>query len=158
MPDSFLSRLAIATFASLVLAAACAGMSGVAVAAPSYDVFTTSRTEHGRPLDEPETQFGCSDQVFAVMDASGVDPGRYQVEVVWRDPTGTEREHTTFEVQVRRERERVWAWLKLHAPRGSTVMQVFEPSYGMDEFIGTWEARFLLNGERVAAVSFEVLC
>lgn len=138
------------------------GASGLttlpALGATGYDVFLTNKERDNRPLDERMTRFDCSDRIFIVVIAAGVGVGEHELKVRWLDPTGEQRELTRFPFQGDPIANHVWAWLQLHGPTGAIIGQMFDPSFGMEEFIGDWTAEVFIDNRQVASRQFQVLC
>jgi len=53
---------------------------------------------------------------------------------------------------------RVWFWLKLKPAFGGKLLKSFDPSFGMEDFIGTWTARLYLDEKNIAEKHFFVGC
>ena len=127
-------------------------------AAASYKVYLTNQAKDGVPLNRPGDNFGCSDTIYAVIELKDVSPEKHELEAFWRDPAGKDRERTRYPFWVRRDRERIWVWLKLHSPPESALVQWANPSAGMEEFIGEWEIRLFIDGQQIERKKFEVIC
>lgn len=144
----------------LLLACFLVGSVTGLAAEPQFDIYVTAKTDdNDRPIREPERRFACSDKVFTVIHAKGLEPNQLHYLVVdWFDPSGKRREHTTYEFAVPSGERVLWAWLLLHAPTGAGLAHFFDPSIGMGDFIGTWKVNVSMNGDRVGQLSFEVIC
>ena len=90
--------------------------------------------------------------------AAGLGQGEHELKVRWLDPTGEQRELTRFPFQGSPIANHIWAWLQLHGPTGAIIGQMFDPSFGMEEFIGDWSAEVFINNKQVASREFQVLC
>ncbi len=124
----------------------------------NYSIFLTSQARDGVPLAEPATEFGCSDRIYAVVTAKGLSKTQHELEAVWRDPHGKERERTRYPFLVRYDEERLWVWLKLHRSPDAALVQFMNPSAGMDEFVGDWNIKFFVDGKLVDQRDFRVIC
>lgn len=96
--------------------------------------------------------------IYAVVETSGLEKAKHTLDAVWRDPQGTERERTQFPFWVKRDRERLWVWLKLHRAKGASLLQFVDPSAGLSEFIGKWQVKLFIDGKRISKQEFIVLC
>lgn len=133
-------------------------MTATALAGPEHTIYLTKEVKDGVPLNKPREEFSCSDKIYAVLELNGLAKGRYHLEAIWRGPRGKDQEHTEYPFTAVRQKERVWVWLKLHRSPEAALVQFANPSAGMDEFIGKWKIRLLLNGKPVASKEFSVLC
>lgn len=120
--------------------------------------YFTAHSEEKIPSVEPMSAFDCSEMIYSVAHFGSLERGRYDFEVVWNDPTGKQREKTEFSFHTLGGEKRVWAWIKLHRPTGSSFFSFFDPTAGMEDFIGQWKILFRLNGKKVAQKSFTVDC
>ena len=128
-----------------------------AKAATSLDAFVTRSIENGAPVSSLSDEFNCTDKIFSVIDIQGLGKGEHTLNVDWIDPSGKRREHTTYSFH-RAGSMRITVWLKLHPPRGATLLSAFNPAWGMDEFIGRWEVRIRVDQSPVTQKWFSVLC
>ena len=80
------------------------------------------------------------------------------MEFEWIDPGGRLREHVVLTPTPRGERPRYWSWLKLYRPFGGGVMSMFEPSFGMREFLGEWKVVVSLDHRKLLTLPFTVIC
>lgn len=133
-------------------------VSQAAHSATGYDIFLTNRMEDGKPAEERISRFDCSDRIYVVVIAAGLGEAEHELKVRWLDPTGEQRELTRFNFQGARIANHVWAWLQLHGPTGAIIGQMFDPSFGMEEFIGDWSAVVFINNKKVSTQKFQVLC
>lgn len=122
-----------------------------------YNIFLTNQENNNQPLDEPMTQFDCSDRIFLVVIVAGLKQENHELKVRWLGPAGDLRELTRYEFRALPV-SKIWAWLQLHGPTGAIVGQMFDPSFGMEEFIGEWSAEVYIDGEQVSLQQFQVLC
>ena len=128
-----------------------------AKAATSLDAFVTSSIENGVPVSSLSNEFNCADKIFSVIDIQGLRNGEHTLNVDWIDPSGKRREQTTYSFH-RAGSIRITVWLKLHPPRGATLLSAFNPALGMGEFIGRWEIRMRVDQSPLAQKWFSVLC
>ncbi len=143
-------------FKLFVVIALCA--IGHARADAEFSVFLTAKALNGVPADAPASEFGCSDKIYAVISADGLAKTQHTLEAVWRDPHGKDREHTRYPFVVRFDHERIWVWLKLHRPPEAALTQFMNPSAGMDEFVGEWRIKILVDGQLIDQQTFKVVC
>ena len=127
------------------------------MAATSLDAFVTSTFENGVPVSSLSDEFNCADKIFSVIDIQGLRNGEHTLNVDWIDPSGKRREQTTYSFH-RAGSIRITVWLKLHPPRGATLLSAFNPALGMGEFIGRWEIRMRVDQSPLAQKWFSVLC
>ena len=127
------------------------------MAATSLDAFVTSSIENGVPVSSLNSEFNCTDKIFAVIDIQGLRNGEHTLHVDWIDPSGKRREQTTYSFH-RAGSIRITVWLKLHPPRGATLLSAFNPALGMGDFIGRWEIRMHVDQSALAQKWFSVLC
>ncbi len=159
-PHAMLPRKAARTiwllFSCLLAASLCAFTP--AHAARGFDIYLTNVEKDGRPQDERMTRFDCSDRIYVVVIAAGLGTGEHELTVRWLDPLGEQRELTRFPFQGSDIANHIWAWLQLNGPTGAIIGQMFDPSFGMEEFIGDWTAEVQINGKVVSEQKFQVLC
>lgn len=115
--------------------------------------------ENNAPLREAKLEFDCTDKIYAVTELSGYLPGQYDFSVKWKDPSGTQREHTQYPFHVHNKREhRLWAWLLLSRARGAGMLTFINPAAGLEEFIGEWTVEVSIDNEVVNSNKFIVSC
>lgn len=125
--------------------------------APPHRLYVTREQSEGWPELTPVNSFDCSESVYAVLESDTLAEGTHKFQVLWMDPDGKERERVEYDFDASPS-TRIWGWLRLHRGAGGTLMSVFDPAAGMEEMIGTWTARFHLDGEFLQASEFEILC
>jgi len=123
-----------------------------------HSVYLTATELDGIPAQQPETEFSCSDKIFAVLELSGLSKQKHKLDAIWRDPHGKDREFTEYEFQTHSDNERIWVWLKLHRPAEAALVSFINPSAGMDEFIGQWELRLIIDDKPFETKNFNILC
>ncbi len=141
------------TGALMMLAATVA-----AAASPQIDIYLTAQVDNGVPQGQPATSFDCTETVYGVLRLSGLEAAPHRLDVVWRDPTGKSREHTSHEFVASGAEQMLWVWLRMHRPTGAGFLRAFNPSVGMDDFIGEWSVKFAIDGRLVENKRFSVLC
>ena len=127
------------------------------MAATSLDAFVTSSIENGVPVSSLSNEFNCADKIFAVIDIQGLRNGEHTLNVDWIDPSGKRQEQTTYSFH-RAGSIRITVWLKLHPPRGASLLSAFNPALGMGHFIGRWEIRMRVDQSTLVQKWFSVLC
>ncbi|MFT5259489.1 MAG: hypothetical protein ACI810_001234 [Gammaproteobacteria bacterium] len=132
-------------------------------AKPPIDVksYLTSKQVNGVPTYKEEIDFTCTDQVYLIIETGGsesTEPSEHQLSVIWHNPSGKVEQRTLYDFTHYLGGSRVWAWLRLSSPPGAAVARLFDPAFGMGEFIGTWRAVVKIDRKEVAAHEFEVLC
>ena len=121
--------------------------------------FVTNKIDpYDRPIQTTDVFFSCSDRIYAMVTIEDLPKGSQVVVFDWVDPSGRQREHTVHRFRHSGHRQQMWAWLTLHPPRGAIAVRLFNPSFGMQEFIGKWTVKVSLNGKLLGKAEFEVLC
>lgn len=112
---------------------------------------------NSRPSEEQLTRFDCSDRIHLVVVATGLSQETHSLKVRWIDPHGEQKQVTKYDFQGLPITQ-VWAWLQLHGPTGAIIGQMFDPSFGLEAFIGDWEAIVFIDDKEVSHQKFQVLC
>lgn len=129
-----------------------------ATSAPQFVTYITTIVEDGEPVRGDRIEpFDCSDRIYVVIEASGLSADEHEMTVRWINPVGEQQERTDYTF-LSGSHARIWAWLELNGGTGSAIGRMFDASFGMEDFIGEWEARAYIDGEPVAAPQFNVLC
>jgi hypothetical protein len=125
---------------------------------PSLLVYFSLADENGFPKKEPNLEFDCTDKIFTVLELTNYPVNRYELSILWIDPTGTSREHTKypFNVRDRKNTTRLWAWLSLSRATGAGLLQWLDPSAGLEEFIGPWSVEVRINNKKVETKRLDV--
>ena len=134
------------------------GITSNAIAEITHKVYLTAKEKNGIPDTKPETEFTCSDKIYAILEISGLSKDKHQLEAVWTDPQGKKRERTKVPLYVSQDQARSWVWLRLHRPTGASVVTAFDPTYGMDDFIGEWTISIFIDKKRLTKKRFSVIC
>ena len=124
----------------------------------SFNIYNTLGTNAQQPLHERQDTFECEQVVYTVIEMSDVSLGSHQLEILWFDPSQTNRETTRYGFTVSSPQERIWAWLKLHRASGSGMLKWLDSSAGLEEFIGDWRVEVKVNGRDIGGTSFRVIC
>lgn len=119
----------------------------------SYLVHLTSKFKDGQPDAEPMTRFDCSDRIYLLVTAVGLSKGKHELKALWIDPFGKQKEVTRYQFDGLPVTQ-VWAWLQLHGPTGTIIGQMFDPSFGMEEFIGEWKIEAFIDNEPISEKNF----
>lgn len=131
--------------------------SGTALALEVSTTFS-SRKSGEVPQKTGETEFTCSDTIYALIQTRGLPEGTHDIEIHWIDPLGERQELTRFSAYTSGDDTLLWGWLRLHAPEDSGLVRAFDPSHGMRTFIGQWTVRIYIDGKQVDTRRFDVLC
>ena len=123
----------------------------------NFKVYTTSKVIDGQPTPDVVTDFDCSDRIYLVLEAQGLEQKKHQLAVKWFNPVNEQQELTKYKFDGH-PYSRVWAWLQLSGPPGAVIGQVFDPAFGMEDFIGKWQVQVLLNSKKLDQIEFNVLC
>lgn len=129
--------------------------------APAFDSFIATSDNGKTPNQSAEVHFDCSDKVFAVIKSSETTNHKsrtHDLIVNWFDPTDKLEQETRYEFTSFGKGTFVWAWLRLSAPAGAAIGRIFDPAFGMGEFIGEWRAEIEIDGQKIATHRFKVLC
>ena len=142
---------------ALLLSQHILGTGAFAEDAAQIKTYVTRQVVDNEPAMEPDTVFDCSDRIYVVVEALRLPEKKTDLMVRWFNPTGDQQERTDFQFMAQ-PFTRVWAWLQLNGPPGAVIGQVFDPSFGMEDFIGDWEAQVFLDNEIIDKISFQVVC
>ena len=123
-----------------------------------YSISFSSQHNNGLPILTDESKFDCSDQIYAIVNASKLDDTPIKATLFWKNPNGEIQEKTPVNLYPVEGKALGWAWLKLHKSTGASLLSFMDDSIGMDEFIGDWQIELLIDNHRVADNSFNVLC
>ncbi len=123
-----------------------------------YQAYLTADTNSNVPAHDGNDDFSCSDKIYAVIEASNLTGKMHVLEVRWIGPSGNIQERTHYEFAFHGDNTRIWAWLSLYGPTGAVIGRLFDPSFGMGEFIGEWEAEILVDKKQIASLPFHILC
>ncbi|MFT6408577.1 MAG: hypothetical protein ACJAQ6_001997 [Arenicella sp.] len=125
---------------------------------PSSKVYFTIGDQHEFPLTEERSNFDCSDKIFTVVELSHLPKSKYDLSIVWLDPSDTERERTELPFTVVGEQTRLWSWLSLSRAQGASMIQWINPAAGLEEFVGPWTVEVRINNRKITSKKFEVIC
>ena len=128
---------------------------------PSFRSYLTGEGGKNRPRSKAQTDFECSDTIYIVIEVT--DPVQQETSehvliVDWFNPADHIQEKTRIEFKSYGRGTRIWAWLRLSGSSGASIGQMFDPSFGMEEFIGKWHAEIRVDDEKIATHHFDVLC
>lgn len=127
----------------------------------SASSYLTMKQSNDIPEREPQTDFTCSDQVYAVVEVpenQDTEAKQHELSVFWYNPNDKVEQRTVYDFTNSEFGTRVWAWLRLSGPPGAAIARVFDPAFGMGKFIGEWRAEIKIDNKKVATHSFNVLC
>ena len=124
----------------------------------SAKVYFTLGDQHEFPLTEERKYFACSDKIFTVIELTNLPKTKYDLAIVWKDPSGEERERTEYPFTVTLKDTRLWSWLSLSASKGAAMIQWINPAAGLEEFVGPWNVEIFINRKKISTKSFEVVC
>ena len=135
----------------------CVAQESTSYDTPNFDIYFTNEVVNQRPSTAAIDEFDCSDRIHVVITAKGLSSKPHELRVRWLDPIGEQKELTRFEFNGLPSTQ-VWAWLQLHGPTGAILGQMFDPAFGMEEFIGEWHAEVSIDNEIIGKPTFKVLC
>jgi len=124
----------------------------------SSKIYFSLGNQYNLPSNEGREHFSCSDKIFTVVELNNLPKTKYNLSIVWKDPTQTERERSEFPFTVARAETKLWTWLSLAPSDGAAMIQWINPAAGLEEFIGLWSVDILINNRKIATKSFEVIC
>ncbi len=130
-------------------------------ASPSFNTFITARAIDDIPGSTPEKHFDCSDKIYTVIEVTAPErqtPSQHELIVDWLNPGNKLEQKTRYAFTSYGKGTRVWAWLRLSGPTGAAIAQIFDPAFGMGEFIGQWRAEVRIDGKKIVTHPFDVLC
>jgi hypothetical protein len=93
-----------------------------------------------------------------VVELSHLPKTKYDLAIVWIDPSNTERERTVYPFTVVADETRLWSWLSLSPSAGAAMIQWINPAAGLEEFVGPWTVEIRINDRKITSKSFEVIC
>ena len=123
----------------------------------TYRAYLTNKAINGQPDHSRITEFSCSDRIYLVVESTDLPEGMHELVVKWINPDHEQQELTRYKFKGI-PFSRNWAWLQLNGPTGAVLGQVFDPSFGMENFIGTWQAEVSMDNETVQNLEFLVIC
>lgn len=150
-------RLLVATFIICLLSV----QSVQAETEPTFRSYITGEGGKNRPRGKAQTDFECSDTIYIVVEVTAPvrqEPSDHLLVVNWLNPNDKLQEKTRIEFKSYGKGTRVWAWLRLSGSTGAAIGQVFDPSFGMSQFIGKWRADVSIDDTKTDTHHFDVLC
>ena len=139
---------------ALVLGSAIAAEPGKV----SSNIYFALGDQYDFPSKKERSHFDCSDKIFTVVELNNLPKTKYDLAIVWRDPSDTERERTEYPFKVNQDQTRLWSWLSLSASQGAAMVQWINPAAGLEEFVGPWSVEIRINNKKIATKHFEVVC
>lgn len=143
-------RLFFALVAGTVLQSAAAG-----------ETTYTARVEDGQIVKTGE--FSCHDHIYVYIESDSKQNVHRSVFVSWRKPSGATVRYREREfIQV--DSDHFYAWDGVvFRPGGKSgisgaLMNLQDPSAGLEDVIGRWRVRIDLPGKDRETVEFNVLC
>lgn len=117
-------------------------------------------------LDGPAQQgqsFDCFEQIFVRIDLEDQDTEstyeHWDTVVEWINPRDETQERTNIRTTyIKGQPTQSHAYLKLNAGKGNSIFRFMDPSLGVEEFIGPWKAKVIMDGKRFAEKEFVVEC
>ena len=126
---------------------------------PGYKIYLTNKVENDQPGmdDQSSWVFDCTDRIYLVVEALNLAQKEHKLTVKWLNPVGDQQEKTDYNFDAV-PFTRIWAWLQLNGPPGAVIGQVFDPTFGMEEFIGEWIAHVAVDKKTIKKLKFVVVC
>jgi hypothetical protein len=128
---------------------------------PSFRSYLTGEGSHNRPRGAALKDFECSDTIYIVVEVTDPvrqKPSEHLLIVDWFNPGSKLQEKTRIEFKSYGKGTRIWAWLRLSGTTGASIGQMFDPSFGMGQFIGKWRAEVHIDDDKLDTHHFDVLC
>jgi len=128
---------------------------------PSFRSYLTGEGGKNRPRNKAQADFECSDTIYIVIEVTAPvrqTPSEHLLIVDWFNPADQIQEKTRVEFKSYGKGTRVWAWLRLSGSSGAAIGQMFDPAFGMDQFIGRWKAKVRIDDKNIDTHVFDVLC
>lgn len=107
---------------------------------------------------QSQSSFNCDQKVFAVVTLHNYQKKTHNITVNWLDPHDKKRESTQIPVYPIKPITYTWASLALHRDATAGMLQWINPAAGMEEFIGEWQVKVLIDNELVESKKFTVVC
>lgn len=127
----------------------------------TFKTFIAASNNGRTPNLIPEEHFDCSDMVYAVIksgDTLNHAATQHELVVNWFNPANKLEQNTHYGFTAIGKDTFIWAWLRLSAPAGAAFGRIFDPAFGMGEFIGKWRVEILIDDDKIATHHFNVLC
>ena len=128
---------------------------------PTFRSYLTGEDGKNRPRSKAQNDFECSDTIYIVVEVTAPlrqEPSNHLLIVNWFNPADKLQDKTRIEFKSYGKGTRVWAWLRLSGSTGAAIGQVFDPSFGMSQFIGKWRADVSIDDTKTDSHHFDVLC
>ena len=127
--------------------------------APVLKTYTAPLGAKSQPSYQELTHFGCTDQIYTVLEMQDYPAGKYHLAVKWIDPSKNVREHTQYPFAVNASGDtKLWAWLALSRAPGAGMIAWLNPAAGLEEFVGTWNVEVKIDDRLVSKLNFDVTC
>lgn len=107
---------------------------------------------------KPQSNFDCDQKIFAVLLLENYPNKLHNIVVNWLDPYNKQRESTEIPTFISKDQVYTWSSLSLHRDVTAGMLQWINPAAGMEEFIGEWQVKVLIENELVQSEKFTVVC
>lgn len=137
------------------------GLSAHAESGPTFRSYLTTEGSKNLPAAKALDNFECSDTIYIVVEVTAPvrqKPSDHVLIVDWFNPGNRLQEKTRIDFKSYGKGTRIWAWLRLSGSTGAAIGQMFDPSFGMSEFIGKWRAEVRIDDKKIDTHRFDVLC
>jgi hypothetical protein len=143
----------------LIVSAICvAPMSYADADGTKSQIYLSKDTDENRPGTTPQSEFLCTDTIYATLNGNWKKGTEHKLEAYWNDPQGKQRKHSTQKFTAYGA-SRVWIWFRLHRGDDNALSRMFGLSEdSMQEFVGKWKVDFYLDGKKVSRSHFTVSC
>ncbi|NKB60787.1 MAG: hypothetical protein GKR95_01150 [Gammaproteobacteria bacterium] len=142
------------------------GITTQAFAQTDGSVILSNRITHyldGRiGTNNPQQKFSCDQRIHSIIELSELPLGNHEIAVQWFGPSD-KLEHiqnfkfaATASTKATGKPVYLSSFIEFQSAGGLT--SIFDPSAGLDAFIGDWRIVVLDNEENVALKRFSVIC
>ena len=128
---------------------------------PTFRSYLTMEGSKNHPASKAKSNFECSDTIYVVVEVTAPvrqETSEHLLIVDWFNPGNRLQEKTRIDFKSYGKGTRLWAWLRLSGTTGASIGQMFDPSFGMSEFIGKWRAEVRIDEKKIDTHQFDVLC
>jgi len=106
----------------------------------------------------PKSSFDCDQKIFAVLLLQNYPEKTHNIFIKWIDPYEQERESTEIPTYTSKADVYTWSSLSLHRDVTAGMLQWINPAAGMEEFIGEWKVKVMIDDKLIVTEKFTVVC
>ena len=141
------------------------GVATQSIAQTNSTITLSTRITHyidGRiESDMPRVQFTCDDRIHGVAALPELASGEHEIEIRWLGPTGELEHRQDFRFAIPSSstvKKTIYLSSFIEFRNAGGLVSLFDPSAGLDAFIGNWNVVVLDNEGEIAANQFSVIC